>query len=336
VTTGGGAPAMTVRGGTGADALVDPVRTPGTGFDGGDGPDRADFSGRAEAVSVALNGLADDGAASGGDNVAGIEDVVGGSAGDAITGDAAANGLSGGAGNDLIDGGGGDDVLRGGAGDDSMSGADGDDQLVGGSGADSFAGGPGADSISAVDGVAETIDCGSGADTADVDRGAGGVSDVVVNCETLTGPAAGSAAGSNPAVAGLLAVRAPGVANPADLTPPSASIRTAIRQRIATVRLRGLALRVLCRESCGLSAALVIDRPTSRRLALGTRPGGAVIGTAKARRATAGAVRMRMKLNSRARQALRRARKLTVTVQVLVSDASGNGTLLQKRVTLVR
>jgi hypothetical protein len=45
---------------------------------------------------------------------------------------------------------------------------------------------------------------------------------------------------------------------------------------------------------------------------------------------------MRVRLTRRARTALRRARTLAVTVQVLVSDASGNGTLLQRRITLVR
>jgi hypothetical protein len=334
VTTAGGAPAMTVTAGAGADALVDPVRSPGTGFDGGDGLDRADFAGRAEGVSVSLNGVADDGAASEGDNVTGVEDVVGGSGNDALAGDGAANSLSGGAaGDDRLDGGGGADVLLGGAGNDTLNGGDGDDQLIGGAGVDSLAGGPGADSVSAADGVAETVDCGAGADSADVDRGAGGVTDVVVNCETLTGPTAAAPSASRPSAPGLTTVRAPGVANAADLTPPSASIRTAIRQRLATVRLRGVALRVLCRESCGVSAALAIDAATARRLGLGAR---AVVGSAKARRATAGAVRLRVKLSRRATRSLRRTRKLTVTVQALVSDASGNGTLLQKRITLVR
>jgi hypothetical protein len=322
LTTLGGAPAITASGGAGGDALLDRARSQGTVFQGGEGLDRADYSGRAEAIAVSLNDLADDGAAAEGDNIT-VEDLVGGAGSDAIAGDGAANGLSGGPGNDGIAGGGGNDVLLGGAGDDAVNGGDGNDQLIGGAGVDSLAGGPGADTISAADGVAETIDCGSGADTTDVDRGAGGVSDVVVNCETVTGPVG--------------AVRAPGVANPADLTPPAASMRAAIRQRIATVRVRGVPLRVLCRESCGLSAALALDRPTTRRLGLGTRAGGAVIGKATARRATPGAVRIRVKLSRRARQALARTtRKVAVTVQVLVSDASGNGTLLQRRITLVR
>jgi Ca2+-binding RTX toxin-like protein len=322
VTTLDGAPALTVSGGAGGDALLDRTRSPGTVFQGGEGLDRADYSGRAEAVTVSLNDVADDGAAEG-DNVT-VEDLVGGGGSDAITGDGGANGLSGGPGNDGIDGGGGSDVLVGGPGDDAMNGGDGNDQLIGGAGVDSFAGGPGADSISAADGVEDVIDCGGGADTAEVDRGAGGVSDVVVNCETLTGASATST------------VRAPSAANPADLTPPAASMRAAIRQRIATVRVHGVSLRVLCRESCGLSAALALDRPATRRLGLGTRAGGAVIGKATARRRTPGAVRMRVKLSRRARQALARTRKVAVTVQVLVSDASGNGTLLQRRITLVR
>jgi hypothetical protein len=299
LTTLAGAPAMDVAAGTGADVLRDPVRSPATGFDGGEGLDRADYSGRAEGVSVTLNGVADDGAAAEGDDITGAEDVAGGGGDDAIAGDAGPNRLSGGA------------------------------------GADSLAGGPGADVISAADGVVDTIDCGSGADTADADRGAGGVTDVVLNCETVTGPVAGASPASRSAAADLVTVRAPGVANPADLTPPAASLHTAIRQRLATVRSRGVSLRVTCRESCGVSAALALERSAARRLGL-ARSAGAVVGTAKARRATPGAVQLRVKLNRRARAALRRTRRLVVTVQVLVSDASGNGRLLQRRIALVR
>jgi len=337
LTTGGGAPPMTVLAGTGADALIDPVRSAGTVFDGGDGHDRVAYTARAEALSLSLNGLADDGAAQEGDNLTGVEDVAGGGGDDEIAGDAGANGLSGGpAGDDRLAGGGGDDALEGGSGTDVLDGGDGNDRLTGGSGADSIAGGPGADDIFAADGVADTIDCGAGTDTADVDRGAGGVTDVVVNCETLTGPTAGAPAASSAAVPGLATVRAPGVANPADLTAPAASIRTPIRQRIATVRSRGVSLRVSCTEACGVSAALAIDRSAARRLRLARRTGGAVLGTAKGRRSTPGALRMRVRLSRRARQALAQTRKVAVTVQVLVSDASGNRTLLQRRVTLVR
>jgi hypothetical protein len=330
-----GAPAVTASGGAGADVLLDRVRSPATVFDGGEGLDRADYSGRAEPVSISLTSAADDGAASEGDTITDVEDVSGGGGDDAIAGDAGANGLSGGPGNDGIDGAGGNDVVVGGTGGDTLNGGDGDDQLVGGAGADSLSGGNGADVISAADGVADTIDCGGGADTADADRGAGGVTDVVLNCETVTGPVAGALPASRTAAADLVTVRAPGVANPADLTPPAASLRTAIRQRIATVRVRGVSLRVACTESCGVSAALALERTAARRLGL-ARSGGAVMGTAKARRATPGAVRLRVKLNRRARTALRRTRRLAVTVQVLVSDASGNGTLLQRRIALVR
>jgi hypothetical protein len=318
LTTGGGGPAMTVAGGAGGDALLEHVRSQATAFDGGDGLDRADYSGRAEAVSISLNDAADDGAAQEGDSISGVEDLTGGSGDDAIAGDAGANALSGGPGADTI------------------SGGDGNDRLIGGAGGDSLSAGPGADTISAVDGVADTIDCGGGADTVDADRGAGGVTDAIVNCETVTGPVAGTSAASRLAVPGLMTVRAPGVANPADLAPPRATLRAATRQRLRTVRARGVALRVACAESCGVSAGLSIARPAARRLKLAGRTGGAVLGTATARRAKPGAVRMRVRLTRRARTALRRARTLAVTVQVLVSDASGNGTLLQRRITLVR
>jgi Ca2+-binding RTX toxin-like protein len=84
------------------------------------------------------------------------------------------------AGDDCLLGGPGNDVLRGGAGADELTGGAGRDTLRGGAGHDAFNAGPGDDTINSRDGIAETITCGTGKDTATVDRG-----DAVVGCETV-------------------------------------------------------------------------------------------------------------------------------------------------------
>lgn len=124
-------------------------------LDGGPGSDTVDYSARPaeRPVNVALaagsgGNAADDGA---GDALVGIENVVGGAGDDVLTGDDGPNRLESGP---------GADVLRG---------AGGDDLLVGGPAVDAFFGDDGADSFSARDGLAETVDCGPGSATLDVD-----------------------------------------------------------------------------------------------------------------------------------------------------------------------
>ena len=135
-----------LRGGDGDDQLL-----PGWGtdwMDGGLGADRFNGSGEgADTVSYAsrvtpldvtlaaapatLAGT--DGAAGEGDDLAGVEAVIGGSGGDRLTGSAAAETLDGGAGIDAFDAGAGDDVLL------------------------------------AVDRERESVDCGAGSDHASID-----------------------------------------------------------------------------------------------------------------------------------------------------------------------
>jgi Ca2+-binding RTX toxin-like protein len=82
------------------------------------------------------------------------------------------------AGADHLVGGPCNDVLSGGAGSDSLAGRAGADALTGGSGRDVLDGGAGPDRLFARDGRRDLVRCGSGRDTALVDR-----IDVVVGCE---------------------------------------------------------------------------------------------------------------------------------------------------------
>ncbi|MEA2443450.1 MAG: hypothetical protein QOJ12_742, partial [Thermoleophilales bacterium] len=112
---------------------------------------------------------------------AGNDTAAGGNGRDRMTGGSGRDRLSGGPGNDTLNGQSGNDSVSGGAGNDSLSGSTGDDKLSGGSGVNRYSGGPGKDTINARNGRKETVDCGSGRDTATVDR-----NDRVKNCERVS------------------------------------------------------------------------------------------------------------------------------------------------------
>jgi Ca2+-binding RTX toxin-like protein len=152
-TLDGGAGADALNGGAGNDALL-----VGPGADvmsGGDGTDAADYSARVEALTLTLDGEANDGVDGEHDNVGtDVENVTGGSGNDTIVGGPGKNSIAGGPGDDsldgaqgddAIDGGPGNDLLTGGQGNDLLGGGEGNDGLSGGSGADDMAGGPGSD-----------------------------------------------------------------------------------------------------------------------------------------------------------------------------------------------
>jgi Ca2+-binding RTX toxin-like protein len=133
-----------VDGGDGADAI-------NTAY--GTGRDSVTYAGRTAAVSVTLDGVANDGAAGEGDNVsAGVDDITGGAGNDSLTGNDGANTIIGGLGNDTLGGAGGDDLLDGAG------------------GVDSYSGGAGIDVLKARDGAQESLACGTEADVADADH----------------------------------------------------------------------------------------------------------------------------------------------------------------------
>jgi hypothetical protein len=353
----------TVDLGDGDDTLTLGAGLPSLTIHGGAGTDRLNFAGRTDPVSVMLGG------ATPGLTVDTVENVTGGDGSDKVVGDIAANDIVGGAGNDRLSGGdnadqlsggSGVNVLRGGAGDDTLQAGGEGDTLVGGSGADTIAGGAGDDDISAADGTIDNISCGPGFDTVSADANDNIPADGT--CEEVTFAAAVDPTPTPtptpapqpapdpvvitdtsvvfvPVLGSIAPVLAPGPANAADLTPPGAAMRSASRQRVGTILKRGgrVPVRVTCQEACGISVALSVDRTTAKRLKLDSRTSPVVIGAASAKRALAGSSVLRVKLTSKAKAGLKTAKRNTiVTTQVLVSDASGNGTLLSRHITLVR
>ena len=171
----------TLEGGTGADVLNgangDDLLDPGRGRDriaGGNGNDEVTYAGRQDSLKVTLDGTANDGAKSEGDNVAtDVENITGGDAVDTLIG----NGLD----NQLTGGPGGDN-LRGGDGSDALIGGGGGDLLNGGLGVDTALGGAGNDLISTADRQADEVQCGAGRDQVTFDRTR---DRVAADCEAL-------------------------------------------------------------------------------------------------------------------------------------------------------
>ena len=354
--------------GLGDDTLKLGTGLPAVTIDGRSGTDTLDFSPSAGDVSVDLGTPNPTGI-----TAANVENVTGSDHNDALTGDASANRLMGGVGDDTLVGGGGDDTLMGGDGTDNLSGGAGNntlrggngddtltagpdgDVLVGGPGLDTFVGGAGADDIVAADGVKDTITCGpKQTDNVVADLGADGVVDKITNptdCASIKGsvatvtqaipivvvaPAAPLVV--SPEIAPITPVPAPGPVDVADLTPPSAQFSVLARRQIHTALTnKAVKLRVTCGEACGISIALSVDQATAKRIGVAGPTSPVVIGTGSASRALAGTSTVSVKFTNRARVGLQQTRRnVTAAVQVLVSDASGNGTLLARRVTLVR
>src|SRR5215475_3762499 len=121
----GGADNDTLTGSRGADVL-----------DGGSGIDTAVYEFSDEAVFVSLQADTANGGDAAGDELIGIENLIGSAFADVLSGDNGANVLEGRGGNDTLDGGGGADTLYGHSGNDTLAGGRGGDVLDGGSGTD--------------------------------------------------------------------------------------------------------------------------------------------------------------------------------------------------------
>lgn len=181
-----------LSGGTGSDGIAggpgNDYVTPGLGDDGnvygGDGIDTIAYLDAQGPVSVDLSTLVghDGGGLDGEEDARDFENVVGTPSTDTLLGSDGPNTLTTNGGADTVSGRGGPDVLEGGAGGESLLGGEGDDVIRGRGGIDSLNGGGGDDAISAVDGLAENVSCGEGADTASVD-----LVDQVTGCETPPG-----------------------------------------------------------------------------------------------------------------------------------------------------
>jgi Ca2+-binding RTX toxin-like protein len=157
----GGTGDDTLAGGAGADVLT-----------GGEGMDFLDYSASGAAVSVNLATGAATGGDATGDQLQGVDGIIGTAFNDTLigfdnqglTGDIYTNIFYGGAGSDYIDGAASNDILYGGNDNDTVIGGTGADQLFGDDGADQLFGGADNDSVFGGTGN-DTLSGGDGADS---------------------------------------------------------------------------------------------------------------------------------------------------------------------------
>lgn len=183
----------------------------------------------------------------------------------------------------------------------AADGGPGPDTLTGGPGPDAFSGGDGDDAIVSRDGIAETVDCGAGADRVVAD-----LEDRPAGCETVDVPFLAQSPLPTPE---------PPLPKQPLPAPERIAPRLAPPKRTATVRMdrRGRVRVRIGRLSEG--ARLRVDlRDTAGRRAARRRV------TAKA--GTVAAIRFR--LDARARRLVRRQRRVAFRVVVTATDAAGN------------
>lgn len=307
-----------VDGGSGDDALDfsqgGSRNDPSIGADhyvGGPGTDKLWLDERPSGVSISLNGVADDGAAGEGDNVdSDIEGFDGTSGNDVFNGSAGPEQFAGGGGSDELHGAGGDDDLHGGSGDDQIYGDGGNDTLQGSLAADTVDGGPGtdqiygdsigctyscsadADRLFARDGERDAVDCGGGADTAQVDG-----LDVVAFCA---------------------------VVDRGTTQQPPPALTASFRATGKMSRAKGIGVTVTCPGACAFTVKLGISAKIARKAGLGRK--ALTIGTARGSLAAAGDKKVTVKLSAKALKKLKRLKNVAAKLTVAVKDASGTTT----------
>jgi Ca2+-binding RTX toxin-like protein len=155
----------TVHGGDGADHVVAAADGADDIYDGGVGWDTLDYSAATQRVTADLGNGTVDGRETGHDEIAGFEEIVGGSGDDRISAGSTPVAMSGGTGNDALEGGAGNDTISDGAGCDAVSAGGGDDHVVAAADAasDSYDGGSGQDRLDySTATVSVAVDVGSG------------------------------------------------------------------------------------------------------------------------------------------------------------------------------
>ena len=106
-------------------------------------------------------------------------------------------------------------------------------------------------------------------------------------------------------------------------------------QRLATAGRRGVRATIACSEACRISARVLIDRATARRLGL-PRSAALTVGRTSAALTSAGRKTVAVRLSRSASAALSRVRSLRVTLRTVATDRAGNPRTLERRVTLRR
>jgi Ca2+-binding RTX toxin-like protein len=299
---------------TGADKL-----------NGGPGDDRLILDGHSGGMNISLDGQPNDGSPGEGDNVGSdFEHIDGTNSNDVFTGSAGHDQFSGGQGDDEIHGGGGDDDLYGGSGDDRLYGDAGNDKVQGANGSDIVDGGPGQDQLSgdiascsfsctfdpdqlfARDGEQDTVDCGGGADRAQVDT-----LDIVAFCSLVDRQAVPGASGGG----------GPGGGGGAGGAASALALQVGKSVKLRALLKKGLLVRLKCAAACKVVATLSYK--------------GKKLGVGRKTLRRAGKVRLSVKIGKKARAKVRRLKGKKLTLRIKVTSR-GKTTTLTRKVTLKR
>jgi Ca2+-binding RTX toxin-like protein len=252
------------NGGDGNDRIIGD-RDPGSDvYTGGAGVDILDFRATDAAVSVSLDGVANDGPAGHADNAGtDIENIKGGRGNDTLLGNSGRN---------LLEGFAGDDLLRGGTPIRSITvpfGLVGDDTLDGGIGSDAMAGEGGDDLLLARDAIDDQVNvamtCGAGSDRLNADLTDDDTRALDPSCESIDQGAINE--GANVRIASRTLRVSPGGTVRARLRCPR-SARIGCRGSLAAgapgrAGLRGLGSRTRYRIRRGRSALVGISLPAA-------------------------------------------------------------------------
>jgi thermitase len=144
---------------------------------------------------------------------------------------------------------------------------------------------------------------------------------VLPGISTASPPAASTSPAGTPALVPVSEPVGTASASAVDRRKPRVALDVKRRMPLARVLRRGLPLRVTCSEPCSVRVRGVLRG--RRTIETGSFP---------ARRSH----RPTMRLGSRARAVLRRARRVTLIVRARGEDAAGNAGVARERVTLIR
>jgi hypothetical protein len=110
---------------------------------------------------------------------------------------------------------------------------------------------------------------------------------------------------------------------PRDTTPPSFTMAIA-GKRLARVLAKGLRLRVTTTEAGTATVTVTVDKATARKLGLNRRARGPVVVGRATGPISARNPSLVVKLTGKARHALKRARRVTLHLKTVITDAAGN------------
>ena len=130
---------------------------------------------------------------------------------------------------------------------------------------------------------------------------------------------------------------APAPAPAADTAAPALRAALARRQRLSTMRRRGLRSRLTCSEACRIEATLSVSPATARRLGLRARSAATVV-LGRASRTLAGgrSTTVTLRTSGPAARRLGRLPSVRATLVIVVRDRSGNARTVRLTLRLAR